>query len=73
MKVEKAIVVNFTEKDKDALRGMYEMAQNCECQLCDCPSCPFYSFCTLATCRSDNAEEFIENIRKAIEYAASDN
>lgn len=70
MTVEKTIVVNFTEKDKDALRGMYEMANHCECQLCDCPSCPFSSFCSIATCKSNDAEEFIKNMREAIERAA---
>lgn len=74
MKIEKTIVVNFTENDKDALRAMYQLVTNSsmDCGLINtCSRCPFNGFCRIAHA-SANPEEFIRDIREVLAIAVED-
>lgn len=72
MNVEHNVVVTFTEKDKEALRHLYTMIQNFDCQdHSDCPNCPFGEMCHI-TRTAYNGDLYVERIRKRIEDLYSD-
>lgn len=63
MNIEKTIVVNFPEQDKETLRRMYRMVRDFDCLdiSTSCISCPFYSFCGII----DYIDSDDESIREA--------
>lgn len=66
MDVKNNIVVTFSEKEKETLRGIFNLTKNCEADGCFCGDCPFNDLCCIKD-KSGNEEEFITNLKEVFE------
>lgn len=63
MTVDKTVVVNFSEKDKEALYHLYKMLKSACCDNVACQCCPWDKICEIAF-GADDELKFIDYVRR---------
>lgn len=66
MKIINSPTIILTEDDKEKLKKVHQLLEDCPCSEINCGKCPFESICDF---HKEEEEDFYDNIEKALNKA----